>query len=483
MTVVDKRFDLLIEMINESTIFSNLSSPTPSDVPHNACICELANEHFSHSDYHDFNLYLIVVTLPLIATFGIITNFISFLIFTRGQLIMNSTDYYLAALAISDIMVDWCGLFVIAVDSARRFDELLTKIHLLIIPYILPLGYMSQMCSVYFTVFAAIDCYICIRKPTSKFCRPQSTKVTLYLIVFLTFLYNGVTFWELEIVNCVDYEIDPNKLRQEICPTLLRLDPIYMQVYKVYSYALVMAFVPFTFLLVLNCLIILFVYTRKSNRKSSSATTTRLTDADGLCRRTTIVDDDDAVDSPSKIDECQIDGDSTITLVMVVVLFLVCNSVGFAVNIIETFGSANEQGVDSQIRLMFVVDAGNFLVVLNSSANFLIYAAFSKPFRSVLIKALKKYKEKFINLITSNKRRATNGVAMTLTSFLSNGTSTANGAVGKQNQSTKKLVMKDSSTDDMISSDCPTNDTCLIIDNRKVTTMYQACEILPLNFR
>lgn len=482
--MIEKRYaDILLlnKLFNNETTINFTQQVDPNlvitttlepETPQNACICELAGPHMdSHQDYHEYNLYLIVIALPLVATFGIITNFISYLIFTRGQLVMNSIDYYLAALAISDVLVDWCGLFVIAVDSARRFDELLTKMHLLIIPYILPLGYMAQMCSVYFTVFAAIDCYVSIRTVDSIFSRPKSTKLTIYIIVLFSFLYNCVTFWDLEIVNCVDYEHD-QKVRQEICPTVLRTDPVYMQVYKVYCYALFMAFIPFLLLLALNILIIYAVCKKKSSGKTNKTTTTTL-----IVNRQTLTLTSVETSTTSEEDECPADGDSTITLVMVVILFLVCNSIGFAVNIIETFGNSNsEPSVESQIGLMYVVDAGNFLVVFNSSANFLIYASFSKPFRRALQTAWKKYKEKFVNLITSSKRRpASKVVSLTLTNLIAN---------GKNQQA--KIILNDSSTvgdDNNVDDDCATNDTSLIIENRKVTTRYQTCEIMPLNRR
>lgn len=68
------------------------------------------------------------------------------------------------------------------------------------------------------------------------------------------------------------------------------------------------------------------------------------------------------------------DSDDTITMVMVVLLFLACNVLALVINIVEAFFE-----VDTLI-LNFMSDASNFLVILNSSVNFVIYMVFCKDF-------------------------------------------------------------------------------------------------------
>jgi hypothetical protein len=71
----------------------------------------------------------------------------------------NSANTYLLFLAVSDLGVIVTGLFMFWIDSARAY---IPQLHLSPYPilYILPLGYMSQTCSIYFTVAAAVDCYL-----------------------------------------------------------------------------------------------------------------------------------------------------------------------------------------------------------------------------------------------------------------------------------------------------------------------------------
>lgn len=80
--------------------------------------------------------------------------------------------------------------------------------------------------------------------------------------------------------------------------------------------------------------------------------------------------------------------DGPLMLVMVVALFLVCNSVALIVNIFEATISGEEASEAAREVLPVLIDVGSFLVVFNSSANFLIYIIFSKQFRKVLFRTI-----------------------------------------------------------------------------------------------
>ena len=59
--------------------------------------------------------------------------------------------------------------------------------------------------------------------------------------------------------------------------------------------------------------------------------------------------------------------DETITMIMVVVLFLCCNTLALVVNLVETFLTP------SRLLLNYLSDMSNFLVIFNSSVNYVIY--------------------------------------------------------------------------------------------------------------
>ena len=108
----------------------------------------------------------------------------------------NSSNTYLLFLACSDFFVVLTGLFIFWIDSARSYIPQLVQapyttvgfsmllLHWLYLQlagriccienmtfmlknkclqvYTLPFGYMAQSCSIYFTVAAAFDCYVCV---------------------------------------------------------------------------------------------------------------------------------------------------------------------------------------------------------------------------------------------------------------------------------------------------------------------------------
>lgn len=71
----------------------------------------------------------------------------------------NSANTYLFFLACSDFLVILTGLFIFWIDSARTYIQELSQAPYTTV-YTLPFGYMAQTCSVYFTVAAAVDCYV-----------------------------------------------------------------------------------------------------------------------------------------------------------------------------------------------------------------------------------------------------------------------------------------------------------------------------------
>ncbi|KAK6043971.1 hypothetical protein COOONC_18524 [Cooperia oncophora] len=71
--------------------------------------------------------------------------------------------------------------------------------------------------------------------------------------------------------------------------------------------------------------------------------------------------------------------DDTITMIMVVMLFLACNTLALVVNLIETFFDPDP------LLLNLLSDASNFLVILNSSVNSVIYFVFNKEYREIAL--------------------------------------------------------------------------------------------------
>uniref|UniRef100_A0AC35UGQ5 G_PROTEIN_RECEP_F1_2 domain-containing protein n=1 Tax=Rhabditophanes sp. KR3021 TaxID=114890 RepID=A0AC35UGQ5_9BILA len=70
---------------------------------------------------------------------------------------------------------------------------------------------------------------------------------------------------------------------------------------------------------------------------------------------------------------------SPLMLVMVIILFLVCNIITILVNYFESNAT-----LISFTFQMVMIDIANFLVVLNATANFFVYIIFSNSYRTRL---------------------------------------------------------------------------------------------------
>ncbi|KAK6043484.1 hypothetical protein COOONC_19011 [Cooperia oncophora] len=73
----------------------------------------------------------------------------------------------------------------------------------------------------------------------------------------------------------------------------------------------------------------------------------------------------------------------TISLILVVLLFIACNVAALLLN---TFEDKIIESIGPYIN--YIVDLSNLLVVFNSSFNFIIYVTFSRSFKDTLCKYL-----------------------------------------------------------------------------------------------
>jgi hypothetical protein len=159
-------------------------------------------------------------------------------------------------------------------------------------PVMYPLGLTAQTCSVFFTVAAAFDCYITVVGTATwrqRCCTVRRSMIIVVLIVLLACCYNVSHLFEVYVVDC--WSATFHEITLDVCPTEFRADPVYIQLYYVYGYTFVMAGGPVFLLLVLNSAII--IGSRRKRLRSDEPLTA---------------------------------GTDVITLVLVVFLFIFCNT-------------------------------------------------------------------------------------------------------------------------------------------------------------
>ncbi|VDK42075.1 unnamed protein product [Anisakis simplex] len=153
------------------------------------------------------------------------------------------------------------GLLVIHADSLRSYNHTVDQIWVFLLPKFTPFAMFFQMLSVYITVIAALDCFIGVSRYCvsikSWYCTVQSATKLIWASVAFTAVYNVILFGELETVRCFQPEL--NITRFELCPTEMRLNDAYINIYRGYMYAAVMAFIPFVLLVLLTAGILVSV--------------------------------------------------------------------------------------------------------------------------------------------------------------------------------------------------------------------------------
>ncbi|VDM99616.1 unnamed protein product [Thelazia callipaeda] len=224
------------------------------------CICsDLQHQDYSFSyawhvilRFTTFNYITIIILLPSISVFGVVSNIVNIFIYSRKRM-RCSSNTYLLFLSCSDFLVILSGLFIFWIDSARSYIPELSRAPYTTV-YVLPFGYMAQTCSIYFTVAAAVDCYvnICWKNLSTNYCTISRARTINTYIIISSIIYNSLRFPQFNLRNCL--HSGSKEIIVEICPTALFF--AVNTIYNVYMYMVLMTLLPFFFLSVLNTIIV-----------------------------------------------------------------------------------------------------------------------------------------------------------------------------------------------------------------------------------
>uniref|UniRef100_A0A7E4VQU0 G_PROTEIN_RECEP_F1_2 domain-containing protein n=1 Tax=Panagrellus redivivus TaxID=6233 RepID=A0A7E4VQU0_PANRE len=297
--------------------------------------CGICSDFPEDSVYVAYNFIVIGVILPFIGLCGLCGNSISAFIYSRPNL-RSWTNLYLCCLECSDIAVICTALVMFFLDSIRRYSLQLSLIYGVFASVAYPAGLIAQTCSVYFTLAAAVNCFVevCLPERCQRWLNHTWVfQMTVLSIITFSIAYNIPRFFESFAFECWNTPFDSSLM--EVCPTPMRFNQTYTYVYYYILYTVFLAVGPLVVLIILNtCIIVASVVFKKGNT------------------------------------------DDNISLILVVLLFISCNTIALLLNIFEE----KLEGL-LQWRVNYLVDVSNLLVVFNSSFNFIIYYTFSKPFR------------------------------------------------------------------------------------------------------
>uniref|UniRef100_A0A0K0FGZ9 FMRFamide receptor (inferred by orthology to a D. melanogaster protein) n=1 Tax=Strongyloides venezuelensis TaxID=75913 RepID=A0A0K0FGZ9_STRVS len=284
------------------------------------------------------------VLLPFTGVLGILGNITSAYVYSRPAM-KSSTNFYLCALASSDCFIILTALITFWLDIFRNHSILLHQFYGIVVPYVYPMCHVVQFCSVYFTVLAATDGFIqvCLTQKIYSWVSRSSVSIKAVIFVVISSFIYTIPRW-LEGVRIGCWHGVMEEASYEICQNKMASQPWFTQTYQGFLVNVITVLIPLTILVFLNICIIGASAMVKSNNTSSRSS-----------------------------------GSDNIALILVVLLFIMCNIASYLLNAHEAI-LLNLLGPS----INYLIDTSNMLTVFNSSFNFVIYYVFSSPFRRTL---------------------------------------------------------------------------------------------------
>uniref|UniRef100_A0A7E4V6C8 G_PROTEIN_RECEP_F1_2 domain-containing protein n=1 Tax=Panagrellus redivivus TaxID=6233 RepID=A0A7E4V6C8_PANRE len=296
-----------------------------------------------------------LVALPLIFI-GLSANAMSIRIFSHRYMRRQPINWYLLILAISDTVI-LVSAFVVL--SLPRFGEIIkfweaTYFSYNATPIMYALMTTAQTVSVWMTAAMSLHRFIgvCLPYKATTILNTSNVKRLIAGVLIASLLFNTTKFFEVYISD-VCYMDNIKVLLPVLSETDLRRNKLYRKVFYEWAYTLIMFAIPFTILIVVNSMVIIAIHrSRKVHAKLNVCN-------DGIRRQ-----------------ELAKEISTSIMLVAIVLAFLLCNTLAFAVNIMEK--------LELRSLIETFVPWSNMLVMTNASINICIYCMFSDRYKQLL---------------------------------------------------------------------------------------------------
>ncbi|KRZ25755.1 FMRFamide receptor [Trichinella pseudospiralis] len=296
-----------------------------------------------------------------VISFGLLANLLNVRIFTHKLMRVSLLNWYLAALAVSDTLMQVTSFLMFCLPRIGEYFDNFDAINFgyWITPAAYAIGMMAQTTSVWLTVAMSLHRFIgvCLPFKASLLCSRRNTLAILVGVPLFGIVFNFSRFWEVVLTSRC-YSTDVNATIVQVSSSQLRGDPIYKTILLGWCYTLAMFILPFLLLIFLN-----------SNVLRAIRRTRRLHDQIRL-----------DVLQGAKSRELAKEIRTSIMLVAVVVVFLLCNALALILNIFEV----TEVYVYFRSTFTRLVYVSNVLVLVNSCINIFIYSSFSERYRLLL---------------------------------------------------------------------------------------------------
>lgn len=306
------------------------------------------NETESHCGYENHRwleekFFLITVFGTLVAIFGIFGNLTTAVILSRPRM-RSPNNLFLTALALFDTLVLITGVMLYSIEYLHEYSDnvVLYTGWTYYVPYVYSISHVSQTGSVYTTVAVTIERFLAMKHPRAgrKLCGMGGAIISIAAVTLLSVAFNFSKFWEVVSVfnpNCDDksaWGIDAGPLGR---------NQLYLIVHSLWLSNIVMIFLPFLVLLVFNGLITFSLHKVKLRYRADGRSTKESLELKQKAR------------------------DATLILVVIVLIFLICNFWGFVMTLMEHIWGAEYLTQHWTKFYTFSREAINILAIINSS--------------------------------------------------------------------------------------------------------------------
>lgn len=316
------------------------------------------------------------VMTPALVAIGVTGNAVNIAVLTRRWMRSSSTNCYLTALAVHDVLY----LVLVLVLSLNHYESVGTADWYVAvrIPLVRPLTNTCSNTGVWLTLTFTVERYIGVGHPMKGkvWCTPRRAKVIVAVVCLLAALVTSPEFFDSTTAYRFDGAANATVLRP--VPTRFGLSRGYAVWYK-YANQAMFTFLPLAMLAIFNALLVKAVVSaaRWRHRMNTNG-------ADAEKRGDVIATHHHHnINNNHRHHQQQQQQRVTVMLIAVVVVFLFCQTPQAIQNVLTARLDGGAGTVDGETKavLFITANAFNLLVISNCCGNFVLYSTFSSKFR------------------------------------------------------------------------------------------------------
>uniref|UniRef100_A0A915C2H8 G-protein coupled receptors family 1 profile domain-containing protein n=1 Tax=Parascaris univalens TaxID=6257 RepID=A0A915C2H8_PARUN len=298
--------------------------------------------------------HLMASAILLIVCIGVLGNLVSLFMFSRPHMRTASVNVLLSALSAVDLGLLLLSIPVFVVPGLDPWQEDISaqyKYYAYMLKFVYPVNLIMQTCSIYIMLLITVERWTAVCRPLQVrvWCSVRKSRIALLVVLICAILYNFVRFFEYTIE--VTPEGDTVYARNLRDPDLY---PFYMIGYFTASYLITHFLIPFGIIIVMNGHVCCSMITLRRARLA-------------LTRQQ------------------QREHSTTFMLMMVTVMFALCNTLPFILNLVECALPDFFSNPETMYFAYQLNDISNLLVILNSATTFIIYFLFSAKYRQTIL--------------------------------------------------------------------------------------------------